>query len=101
MNSMIVLTNTGDSASSAIVPAEASGLEDKEIADLERYLDATKSSLLFARKVMLVEGPAELFLIPALVKQVMGDDYDLDRLGISVVPIYGVHFDVYAKLFGP
>jgi putative ATP-dependent endonuclease of OLD family len=24
---------------------------------------------------------------------------DLDREGISVIPIYGVHFDVYAKLF--
>ena len=46
---------------------------------------------------MLVEGPAEVFLIPALLKQVKG--IDLDREGISVIPIYGVHFDVYAKLF--
>ena len=46
---------------------------------------------------MLVEGPAELFLIPALLKKVKG--IDLEREGISVVPIYGVHFDVYAKLF--
>jgi putative ATP-dependent endonuclease of OLD family len=36
-------------------------------------------------------------LIPALVKKVLGKD--LDRLGISVIPIYGVHFSVYAKLF--
>jgi putative ATP-dependent endonuclease of OLD family len=46
---------------------------------------------------MLVEGPAELFLIPPLVKKVMG--VDLDGAGVSIVPIYGVHFDVYAKLF--
>ena len=46
---------------------------------------------------MLVEGPAELFLIPALVRVVKG--IDLDREGVSVIPIYGVHFDVYAKLF--
>jgi putative ATP-dependent endonuclease of OLD family len=72
-------------------------LQDQDIQDLERFLDATKSNLLFARKVMLVEGPAELFLIPPLVKQVMG--VDLDRAGVSVIPIYGVHFDVYAKLF--
>ena len=26
---------------------------------------------------------------------------DLDRYGITIVPIYGVHFSVYAKLFGP
>jgi putative ATP-dependent endonuclease of OLD family len=81
--------------SSALV--KGAGLGKDEIADLERFLDATKSNLLFARKVMLVEGPAELFLIPAFLKKTQ--DIDLDRLGISVVPIYGVHFDVYAKLF--
>lgn len=48
---------------------------------------------------MLVEGPAELFLIPPLVKSVLG--IDLEEHGISVIPIFGVHFDVYAKLFGP
>ena len=72
-------------------------LSAEEVADLERYLDATKSNLLFARKVMLVEGPAELFLIPAIVRAVHGTN--LEREGISVVAIYGVHFDVYAKLF--
>lgn len=46
---------------------------------------------------MLVEGPAELFLIPAFLKETQ--NIDLDRLGISVIPIYGVHFEVYAKLF--
>jgi putative ATP-dependent endonuclease of OLD family len=46
---------------------------------------------------MLVEGPAELFLIPALLNRVR--NIDLDRDGVSVIPIYGVHFDVYAKLF--
>lgn len=68
-----------------------------EVADLERYLDATRSTLLYTRKVMLVEGPAELFLIPPLVKKVMS--VDLDSCGISVIPIYGVHFQVYSKLF--
>ncbi len=28
-------------------------------------------------------------------------DIDLDRYGISVVPIFGKHFKTYAKLFGP
>jgi putative ATP-dependent endonuclease of OLD family len=27
------------------------------------------------------------------------EDIDLEREGVSVIPIYGVHFDVYAKLF--
>ena len=97
LSSYVVLTQTGLPAVASSAPANDAELNKSEAADLERYLDATKSSLLFARKVMLVEGPAELFLIPALLKQVKG--IDLDREGISVIPIYGVHFDVYAKLF--
>lgn len=98
LRSYVVLTQTGTPAVSSSVPASNSHLNAKEIADLERYLDATKSGLLYARKVILVEGPAELFLIPALVKQ--AKKLDIDRHGISVIPIYGVHFDVYTKLFG-
>ncbi len=97
LKSYVVLTQTGEPAVASAVPAEDAGLEKDELRDLERYLDATRSNLLFARKVMLVEGPAELFLIPALIKQVA--KIDLDREGVSIIPIYGVHFDVYAKLF--
>jgi putative ATP-dependent endonuclease of the OLD family len=97
VESFIVLTNDGTVATSSCVPKEAADLSDREAADLNRYLDATRSTLLYARKVMLVEGPAELFLIPVLVKQIM--EVDLDRYGISVAPIYGTHFGVYAKLF--
>lgn len=95
--SYVVLTQTGAPAIASSVPAANGGLDDADASDLERYLDATKSNLLYARKVMLVEGPAELFLIPALIKKVKG--IDLAREGVSVIPIYGVHFDVYARLF--
>lgn len=97
LGSYVVLTRTGGPAVASAVPVVDAALEETEIADLERYLDATKSNLLFARKVVLVEGPAELFLIPALLKKVKG--IDIDREGISVIPIYGIHFNVYAKLF--
>ncbi len=95
----VVLTSTGSAATGSVRVAQIPGIDEKIGADLERYLDATRSTLLYARRVMLVEGPAEQFLIPPLVKQVMG--IDLEDLGISVVPIYGTHFSVYAKLFGP
>ncbi|MGE0769013.1 MAG: ATP-dependent endonuclease [Hyphomicrobiaceae bacterium] len=97
LNTFVALTHTGVPATTGTVPGATRTMNTTEIQDLERYLDATKSNLLFARKVLLVEGPAELFLIPALVKQVM--KLDLDRQGISVIPIYGVHFDAYSKLF--
>ena len=97
LNSLVVLTNDGGAITKSTVPTQ-SGMSLLEVRDIERYLDATRGTLLYARRVMLVEGPAELFLIPPLVEKVMGKR--LDEYGISVVPIYGVHFASYAKLFG-
>ena len=98
LKSFITLTNDGTTATASCVPATDASLTSRETADLDRYLDATRSTLLYARKVMLVGGPSEMFLIPALVKKVM--EVDLDRHGVTVVPIYGTHFKAYAKLFG-
>lgn len=94
---LVSLTRRDDATVSSGTLADNDELSPDDVSDLERYLDATKSNLLFARRVMLVEGPAELFLIPALVEAVHG--INLERSGISVIAIYGVHFDVYAKLF--
>lgn len=80
-------------------PTAIPALEAGDVADLERYLDATRSTLLYARKVLLVEGPAEQFVIPPLVRKVFG--IDLDEEGIAIVPIFGTHFASYARLFGP
>ncbi len=96
-STLVSLTRRADSTIASGNLSNNAALNDDEIADLERYLDATKSNLLFARKVMLVEGPTELFLIPAMIEAVHG--INLEREGISVVAIYGVHFDVYSKLF--
>lgn len=97
LKSFVFLTNTGHPAPYVSTIAETKGLKQGDIEDLERYLDSTKSNLLFARRVMLVEGAAEVFLIPGMVKQAMG--IDLDREGISVVAIHGVHFGPFARLF--
>lgn len=97
LSSLVALTKKTDRSIFGSRLGSKEIFQDKEIADLERYLDATRSTLLYARKVILVEGPAELFLIPAIIKKVMR--VDLDSLGISVIPIYGVHFSVYSKLF--
>jgi putative ATP-dependent endonuclease of OLD family len=97
LTSYVTLTNRGGSAPFVSSLSSNDELEPGDIADLERYLDATKSSLLFARRVMLVEGAAEVFLLPALIKKVM--DVDLEREGISIVAIHGVHFGAFARLF--
>lgn len=99
LSAHVVLTSSGGAVSTFVKPTTIPALAPKDVADLERYLDATRSALLYARKVLLVEGPAEQFVIPGLVKAVMG--IDLDEEGIAVVPIFGTHFGSYAKLFGP
>ena len=60
--SFIFLTNDGSKAPFASVLSADPNVSLDDVNDLERYLDATKSNLLFARKVMLVEGASELFL---------------------------------------
>lgn len=97
LSTVVSLTKRQDATVATGNLALNASLSAPEVADLERYLDSTKSSLLFARKVMLVEGASELFLIPALFQSILG--VNLEREGISLVAIHGVHFDVYTKLF--
>ncbi|HEY5849894.1 MAG TPA: AAA family ATPase [Lysobacter sp.] len=75
----------------------SAGLGSDEIGNVQRYLDAVRSNLLFARSVMLVEGDAEEILIPLLVRNVLG--VTLDELGISLVNIRSTGFKNVAVLF--
>jgi putative ATP-dependent endonuclease of OLD family len=63
---------------------------------LERFLDATKANLFFARGVILVEGDAENLLIPTLAKII---DRPLHRHGVSIVNVGGKAFLRYSKIF--
>jgi len=68
---------------------------------IDRYLDVTKSALLFGGRVLLVEGTAEALLMPVIARQhVLRDKPDLLRLFRSAVfvPIDGVDFEPYVRL---
>jgi len=73
------------------------GLDSTKIIKLERYLDAIRSNLLFAKGVLLVEGDAEAILIPSLVKNFFG--VSLDELGISLINIGSTGFENVAQIF--
>ncbi|EOO12782.1 ATP-dependent nuclease [Bacillus cereus] len=73
------------------------GLDADTCKRIERYLDATRSTLLFAKGVMLVEGDAELILIPAMFKAVFG--LSLDEIGVSVINVSSTVFEHIACLF--
>lgn len=75
----------------------SNGLEPREVSRIERYLDAVRSTLLFAKGVILVEGEAEQILIPTLIKKTTG--ISLDELGISLVSMGGTVFKHISDLF--
>ncbi|OTA18057.1 chromosome segregation protein SMC [Xenorhabdus vietnamensis] len=66
-----------------------------ELEDIERYLTATRSELLFARGVIFVEGDAEENLLPVFAEAL---GHNLDQLGITVCNVAGVNFKPYVKL---
>ncbi|MEI4550547.1 ATP-dependent nuclease [Pseudoalteromonas spongiae] len=73
------------------------GLNEERVGFVQRYLDAIRSNLLFARSVVLVEGDAEEILIPILMKKVLG--LSLDEIGITLVNIRSTGFENIAMLF--
>lgn len=68
-----------------------------ELDDIERYLTATRSELLFSRGVIFVEGDAEEALLPGFANAL---GHNLDRLGITVCNVAGTNFTPYVKLAG-
>lgn len=71
-------------------------LEPSDYRFLERFLDATKANLFFARGVMIVEGDAENILIPTLAT-LIGRDFT--EHGVSIVNVGGVGLRRYARIF--
>lgn len=79
LRSHYILGNFGTSAN-----------EKKIIHYLKKYLDATKSTLFFSRRVILVEGISEQLLLPILFKAYSGND--LAKLKCMVVNVNGLAF---------
>lgn len=73
---------------------------------INRYLDVTKSALLFGGRVLLVEGIAEAVLLPLIAERCVWIDttekeraekYRVFRSAV-IVPIDGVDFEPYVRL---
>lgn len=71
-------------------------LDDNDYKYLERYLDATKANLFFAKGVLIVEGPGEELLLPAIAKLI---GRDLTDYGISIVDVKSTGLMRYANIF--
>ncbi|ASF27924.1 hypothetical protein WV34_03695 [Bacillus amyloliquefaciens] len=71
-------------------------LDEDDYIFLEKYLDATKANLFFARSVMIVEGPGEALLIPTLSRLLKRDFTDY---GVSLVDVRSTGLRRYSKIF--
>lgn len=63
---------------------------------LQRFLDATKANLFFAKGLILVEGDAENLLIPTIAK-IIGKD--LHEYGVSIVNVGSTAYKRYVNIF--
>ena len=63
---------------------------------LERFLDATKANLFFAKGLIMVEGDAENLLVPAIA-DVM--DKPLNKYGVSIVNVGSTAYKRYVNIF--
>lgn len=71
-------------------------LKPTDYSFLERFLDATKANLFFAKGVIIVEGDAENLLIPTIA-EIIGRP--LHKYGISIVNVGSTAFKRYANIF--
>ncbi|SPC18463.1 ATP-dependent endonuclease [Cupriavidus taiwanensis] len=95
LNSLVCLVDTG-TAVETFLPRSVV-FEKGKREKLERYLDVTRAELFFARRVIFVEGAAELMMVNALAKRI---GCDLRQHGVSLISVEGLNFDSFLPLFG-
>lgn len=72
-----------------------SNLDDVDRYYLERYLDVTKSQMLFAKGIVFVEGICEALLLPVFSNML---NRAFDEYAVEVVNVDGVSFKPFADL---
>ncbi|MGB2804919.1 MAG: AAA family ATPase [Candidatus Zixiibacteriota bacterium] len=96
-NSVVVFNdNVNRPASHYILSGIDETKEKNTIRYLSKHIDATKSRMFFARKVILVEGIAEQLLIPLLFRN--NSDNTLEKLGCNIINVHGVAFSHFLKI---
>jgi putative ATP-dependent endonuclease of OLD family len=63
---------------------------------VQRFLDATKSDMLFAQKIIFVEGIAEELLIPTFAKYL---GYSLEDHHVAIINVGGRYYEHFLRLF--
>jgi putative ATP-dependent endonuclease of OLD family len=83
------------------IPIATLGLSATVLRKVSRYLDVTRSALLFGSRALLVEGIAEALLLPAIAERhvLRGNVHAWQRFrGTVLLPIDGVDFAPYVEV---
>jgi hypothetical protein len=109
LKAMVVLSRPNLNENPVCTSLTQCGLTSSNRFFLERWLDITKSTLLFAKGVVLVEGISEALLLPELSRTVLRaynsahpqdiKPESLEENGVSVVNMGGIFFDHFMQLF--
>jgi putative ATP-dependent endonuclease of OLD family len=98
IRSIVLLRHDASEGKTVAVSTAKAPFTERDEEDLQRYIDVTRGEIFFSRGVILVEGDAERFLIPAFAEAL---GIPLDMLGITVCSVGGTNFTPYVKLLGP
>jgi hypothetical protein len=91
-----IITMYRDAAGSRAVQPKLTQLAPDRLVKVQRYLQEDRSDMLFARAVILVEGQAEYYALPAFARTL---GLDLDQAGVSVVFVNGIgNFPTYHEI---
>ncbi|UOB81737.1 AAA family ATPase (plasmid) [Bacillus sp. ZJS3] len=77
-------------------PGKSFGENEESKKYVQRFLDATKSNMLFAEKIILVEGLAEQLLMSIFAEYL---DTSLEDHHIAVINVGGKYFNHFLNLF--
>lgn len=109
LGEIIILNNSGTDKLNITYPSKVfvaegkcQGEMDKSKAYVKRFLDATKSDMLFSKSTIFVEGITEQILLPCLTNYVTdkkGKPFSLEDEHVSVVNINGRYFNHFLRLF--
>ena len=83
---------------SSPVPVWELGIAVTQLAKINRYLDVTRAALLFAPRVILVEGIAEALLMPGIARRQLSEEALARFRASSLIAIEGVDFEPYVRL---
>lgn len=80
-----------------------SQLDPQDRDALQRYMDVTRNELLFAKRVILVEGPSDQFIVSRFAElfyqtEVDSDPKVLDKRGITICAVQSANFEPFVRL---